>query len=60
MGHKGNAMACAEDYRHYAAQCLALAQRAQDQNDRARLLEMARAFNELSAKAASQKDEDRK
>jgi hypothetical protein len=44
----------AEDYRRYAAECLTLAQRASDTNDRARLLEMAHAFNELAAKAASE------
>ncbi len=46
-------MARAEDYRRYAAECLALAQRAVDPNDRARLLEMANAFNELAVKASS-------
>jgi hypothetical protein len=53
-------MARAEDYRRYAAECLALAQRAPDQNDRARLLEMAHAFNELAAKADSETDKDPK
>ena len=53
-------MARAEDYRRYAAECLALAQRAQDPNDRLRLLEMARAFNGLAAKAGSEDDPDRK
>jgi hypothetical protein len=55
-------MARAEDYRRYAAECLALAQRAQDSNDRIRLLEMARAFSELAAKAAKaahRTDQDR-
>jgi hypothetical protein len=52
-------MARAEDYRRYAAECLALAQRA-DPRDRARLLEMAQAFNELAAKAAAADDQDRK
>jgi hypothetical protein len=49
----GVAMLRAEEYRRYAAECLALAQRTSDTNDRARLLEMANAFNELAAKAAS-------
>ena len=53
-------MARAEDYRRYAAECLALAQRAHDPTDRLRLLEMARAFNGLAAKAASEDDSDRK
>jgi hypothetical protein len=52
-------MARAEDYRRYAAECLALAQRAQDSNDRARLLEMAHAFNEL-AKSEQRNGQDRK
>jgi hypothetical protein len=47
-------MGRAEDYRRYAAECLALAQRATDPKDRARLAEMANAFIELAAKAASQ------
>jgi hypothetical protein len=45
-------MTRAEDYRRYASECLALAQRAPDPNDRARLLEMANAFNLLAAKAS--------
>ena len=53
-------MARAEDYRRYAAECLALAQRAQNPNDRLRLLEMANAFNELAAKAAPENDSDPK
>lgn len=52
-------MARAEDYRRYAAECLALAQRAQDPADRLRLLEMARAFNALAVKLASVNDDDR-
>jgi hypothetical protein len=51
-----SAEARAGDYRRYAAECLALAQRAQDPNDRARLLEMAHAFNELAVKASSGND----
>ena len=43
-------MGRAEEYRRYAAECLALAQRALDPNDRARLLDMANAFNRLAAK----------
>jgi hypothetical protein len=49
-------MTRADDYRRYAAECLALAQRAENPSDRARLLEMANAFNELAAKLASQTD----
>ena len=53
-------MARAEDYRHYAAQCLALAQRAEDPRARARLLDMANAFNELALKAATADDPEKK
>ena len=53
-------MARVDAYRRYAAECLALAQRAENPNDRARLLEMAHAFNELAAKLAPENDQDRK
>jgi hypothetical protein len=49
-------MARAEDYRRYAAECLELAERVQDPLHRARLLEMASAFNKLAAKAAPEND----
>jgi hypothetical protein len=52
-------MARAEDYRRYAAECLTLAQRAENPHDRARLIEMAQAFSEL-AKTASEQDKNRK
>jgi hypothetical protein len=52
-------MGRAEEYRRYAAECLALAQRAPDPNDRARLLDMANAFNRLAAKAEGTSDRDR-
>jgi hypothetical protein len=58
-GFEGRAMARAEDYRRYAAECLALAQRAREEADRAKLLEMAHAFNELAIKAATPPDRDR-
>jgi hypothetical protein len=41
-------MHSAEDYRRYSGECLALAQQATTPHDRARLLEMAHAFNELA------------
>ena len=41
-------MASAEVYRRYAAECVALAQRLRDPNDKARLLEMAQAFLDLA------------
>ena len=49
-------MARAEDYRRYAAECLELAERIQDPVHRARLLEMANAFNKLAAKEAPEND----
>jgi hypothetical protein len=52
-------MARAEEYRRYAAECLALAQRAENPHDRAKLLEMAQAFNQLAAKATPTSDQDR-
>jgi hypothetical protein len=53
-------MARAEDYRRYAVECLALAQRVQNPDDRARLVDMANAFNQLAAKAAAEKDHTEK
>jgi hypothetical protein len=50
----GVSMARAENYRRYAAACLAFAQRSEHSNDRAKLLEMARALEELAVKAASE------
>jgi hypothetical protein len=49
-------MGRAEEYRRYAAECLALAQRALNPHDRARLLDMADAFNRLAAKAEGKND----
>jgi hypothetical protein len=43
-------MPSAEDYRQYAAECLALAKRSQNPDDKARLLQMAQAWRELAAK----------
>jgi hypothetical protein len=50
-------MARAEDYRRYAAECVALADRVQDPGHRLRLLEMASAFHKLAAKAAAEDDQ---
>jgi hypothetical protein len=47
-------MSRADDYRRYAAECLALAQRAKAPGDRARLVEMAHAWNEMAVKVAAQ------
>ncbi len=46
-------MATAEEFLRYAAQCVALAQRAELSEDRARLLQMAQAWRELASKLAS-------
>jgi len=46
-------MSRAEEYRRCAAECLAIAQRASDPADRALLIEMANAFNELAARVAA-------
>jgi hypothetical protein len=53
-------MARADDYRRYAAQCLALAQRAENPNDRARLVDMAHAFKQLALKADASGDSQEK
>ena len=53
-------MARAEDYRRYAAECLALAQRTENPNDRGRLLDMANAFNQLALKAEVSDDSAKK
>jgi hypothetical protein len=41
-------MTLAEKYRTYAAECVALAQKAQNTEDRARLLQMAQAWRQLA------------
>jgi hypothetical protein len=51
-------MGLVDEYRHYAAECLALAQqRAKTPQDRARLLEMAHAWTEMAAKVAERSGE---
>ena len=45
-------MDSAEDYRDYAAECLRLAQHAADAADKARLIQMAQAWQELADKRA--------
>jgi len=42
-----------EDYRHYAAQCLALAKAAKDGASRARLLAMAERWRSMAEKVAT-------
>ena len=46
-------MASPEELRGYATRCLTLAQRADDPNDKARLLQMAEAWRQLAEKAAA-------
>jgi hypothetical protein len=46
-------MASAEELRSYASRCLALAQRTDNPNDKARLLQMAEAWKALADKAAA-------
>jgi hypothetical protein len=41
-------MTTAREYRQYAAECLALAERVTNPNDKARLVQMAQAFLELA------------
>jgi hypothetical protein len=43
-------MQSAAEYRRYAAECLALADRLSDPDDKARLIAMAQAFLELANK----------
>jgi hypothetical protein len=48
-------MASPDELRGYATRCLTLAQRADDPNDKARLLQMAEAWRQLADKAAAKK-----
>ena len=43
-------MACAEEYRRYAAELIRIAQQTQNSNDKATLLEMAQRWRELAEK----------
>jgi hypothetical protein len=43
-------MALEDDYRRYAAECVALAQAAANPNDKVRLLQMAQAWRDLADK----------
>ena len=51
-------MASDDEYHRYAAECLALAQRTTDPNDKARLLDMAQAWRELAQKRESLSKKD--
>jgi hypothetical protein len=43
-------MSSADEYREYAAECMALAERLSDSADKARLVDMAQAFLEFADK----------
>jgi hypothetical protein len=43
-------MTTADDYRRYAAECMALADRLADAADKSRLIQMAQAFLDLAEK----------
>jgi hypothetical protein len=53
-------MASAEDYRAFAAKCLALAQSISDQDDKARLIEMAQAWRDLADKLEAARDPNKR
>lgn len=50
-GRERGCMSPAETYRRYAAECLALAQKASTPEDRAHLLQMAQHWRQLAEKA---------
>jgi hypothetical protein len=52
-------MASVEEYLSYAEQCIALAAKSSNAADKARLLQMAQAWRELSVKRENGKDKDR-
>jgi len=49
-------MTSAKDYRRYAAECMALAERMSDPSDKSRLVQMAQAFMELAEKRRREGD----
>ncbi len=51
-------MSSAEELRGYATRCLTLAQKADDPNDKARLLQMAEAWRQLADKTAAKLSAD--
>jgi hypothetical protein len=52
-------LSLADTYRNYAAECLRLAQSAANDEDRARLVNMAQAWRELADKLEQSDQEDR-
>jgi hypothetical protein len=51
-------MASVENYLRYAAQCVALAAKSTNPGDKARLLQMAQAWRDLSTKRDDEQKED--
>ena len=52
------AMASVENYLQYAEQCVALAAKSSNPGDKARLLQMAQAWRDLSTKRDDEQKED--
>lgn len=50
-------MPSADDYRRFAAECVALAQHAANSDDKARLLQMAQAWRELAEKKETRQND---
>ena len=48
------------DYRRYAAECVRLAQRIEDPDDKARMLDMAETFRELADKYEARQIDSKK
>ena len=55
-GSRGGMTAAADRYKQYAAECLRIAQQATDPNQKARLLEMAEAWQRLSESAGKRNE----
>ena len=51
-------MTAADDFRRYAAECVALAQQMSDPADKAHMLQMAQAWRDLADKQASKSADD--
>jgi hypothetical protein len=49
-------MSSAKDYRRYARECMALAERMNDPSDKSRLVQMAQAFMELAERRRREGD----
>jgi len=55
-GGLNSGMPSAEEYRAFAEQCFALAQKATDPDDRARLIQMAQSWRELADRFQTRKN----